>query len=429
MRRINVVVGLLFILAFTGCKQPCDKDGCDSACSLMVAGVPDNLLTQPANTIEPDFSGQGQVPRIVTDPNRPPKYLSLAECIAMALEKGATGQSAGSGLYNDSLRSWDPASRSFSGSDSNRVLALNPAIIAADIEASMAKFDAQWFTNMNWQTTDQQVTNQLGVGGATVINTQQATFNTGLVKYLPSGGTAGLTFSTAYEMTNLPAQINPSYNPKLQFSLEQPLLQLFGTEINQLLQNHPGSNFVPGATQFNFGSASGYGQAKDGILLTRLRFDQSRAEFEREESTKLLNVERAYWNLYSAYGNLYSIEQAMVQALEAWRINKDKFDAGTLSIADLAQSRAQYELFRTQRLAALGSPSPGSGQLVGVLETERNLRGLIGLPPEDGCRIVPTDAPTLAPYKPDWNACLHDALTLRRNSCWAGRTLSTSSSI
>jgi hypothetical protein len=48
-----------------------------------------------------------------------------------------------------------------------------------------------------------------------------------------------------------------------------------------------------------------------------------------------------------------------------------------------------------------------------VLEAERQLRGLLGIPPEDGMRLVPIDAPTLAPFQPDWTGALHEALTLR----------------
>ena len=42
--------------------------------------------------------------------------------------------------------------------------------------------------------------------------------------------------------------------------------------------------------------------------------------------------------------------------------------------------------------------------------TERQLRFTIGLPPEDGCRLVPNDEPTLAPYTPDWCTALNEAL-------------------
>jgi hypothetical protein len=117
----------------------------------------------------------------------------------------------------------------------------------------------------------------------------------------------------------------------------------------------------------------------------------------------LLNVETAYWNLYDAYWTLYANEAALRQAFEAWKITRLKFEAGSAATQDLAQSRQQYEQFRGQRLTSLGQ----------VLESERQLRALLGLPGEDGTRLVPIDSPTLTAYDPDWDTAVHEALTLR----------------
>ena len=83
----------------------------------------------------------------------------------------------------------------------------------------------------------------------------------------------------------------------------------------------------------------------------------------------LANVEFAYWNLYNAYWNLYANEAALRQAYEAWKIAEVKLQAGKIAVADVAQARGQYELFRNQRLAALGGTgNPASGGVRGVLE-------------------------------------------------------------
>src|SRR5207248_2362117 len=105
---------------------------------------------------------------------------------------------------------------------------------------------------------------------------------------------------------------NPAWQTNLNFTFEQPLLQGFGTEINQLRTAHPGSVLNPFANQAR----------TEGILITRIRFDQQRAEFERNINFLVLNVEIAYWNLYGSYWTLYSREKAMQQAYEAWKINK-----------------------------------------------------------------------------------------------------------
>jgi outer membrane protein TolC len=117
----------------------------------------------------------------------------------------------------------------------------------------------------------------------------------------------------------------------------------------------------------------------------------------------LANVEIAYWNLYSSYGVLYANEQGLRQAFTAWDLNRQRYEAGRSNLSDLAQSRGQYELFRSQRLTALNQ----------VLENEHQLRGLLRVPPSDGTRIVPLDAPTLAAYQPDWLTAVNEALALR----------------
>ena len=167
-------------------------------------------------------------------------------------------------------------------------------------------------------------------------------------------------------------------------------------EINQLRQSVPGSLLLPNANVLNGLPQPGV----EGILVTRLRFDQQRAEFQRVVNYMLANVEYSYWNLYNAYWSLYSNESALRQAYEAWKIAEVKLQAGKIAVADVAQTRGQYELFRSQRIASLD----------GVLESERQLRGMLGMPVEDGQRLVPSDSPTLAPFQPDWDTAQEEAL-------------------
>lgn len=349
-------------------------------------------------------------PTTIYDPERPPRYVSLAECLAMALEHGNIGSQnlqlflsqfsiSQVSQFVDNLATF--GGQTVLGDDNIRVLAFDPAVTATNIESALSKFDTRWTTNLNWNKTDTPIGTALQAaqaGQINVLKTDAASFNTGLLKPLPTGGVAGITFNTNYQLTNTQtARVNPSYQPSLQFQFEQPLLQGFGVEINQLRTNHPNSILTP------FNQALAGNRFVEGILITRLRFDEERAEFERNINFMLANVEIAYWTLYNAYWTLYSREQALRQAYEAWKINKARFEAGRVAIQDFAQSRQQYELFRGQRIQALGD----------ILEKERQLRGLLGLPVEDCCRLVPCDAPTLAPYCPDWCTALNEALALR----------------
>lgn len=399
-----VLTGLMLSVAgVLGCKQQCFLHECDYD-HYRGVGLTAALEGDPSvSTILPK-AAHVPPPMTVRDTDRPIRYLSLYEAIALALEYGNVGNPSvvsGAGFANDNLVSF--TGRGVAGSDSIRVLALDPAIVGADIEAALAKFDTRWTTSMTWRRQDIPVASLIDQ----FTNADYATFQTGLLKPLPTGGVAGITWITEYTFVTDPPvnvalpgggminflTVNPQYRPRLQFQFEQPLLQNFGAEINQLRATHPGSLLTP------FQTAS----RTEGILITRLRFNQARAEFERNVNILLLNVETAYWNLYGAYWTLFAREQALRQAFEAWRINMTRAELGQVTVEDLAQARQQYEQFRGLRLAALGD----------VLERERQLRGLLGMPLEDGFRLVPCDTPTLAPFRPDWYSALDEAMALR----------------
>jgi outer membrane protein TolC len=394
MRWKTVVAGLVLgLVATVGCKQQCFLTECDYDHYRQI--MPANLECDLTKSVIPSSRAVPK-PATVLDSERPARPLSLQEAIAMSLENGTIGSPTLNGTANLNLATF-AGRAAFTAENSVRVIALDPAVVGADIEASLAKFDARWTSAMNWSVTDQPTgSNAL----QSFQNGDHSTFNTALLKPLPTGGVAGITFRTDYQFLSAPPPTtpgttftNPAYRPSLQFQFEQPLLQGYGIEINQLRNTHPGSVLTPFPV----------GGRVEGILITRLRFDEQRAEFQRNVNTMLVNVEVAYWNLYGSYWNLYSREQALRQAFEAWKINRERYNAGRIPVQELAQTQGQYELFRAQRVQALEQ----------VLENERALRLLIGLPVEDGTQIVPTDVPNLAPYVPDWDSAVNDALALR----------------
>jgi outer membrane protein TolC len=391
--------GLALILAASaGCKQTCYMTECDVDRYIHNSAIPANMECTPDLGVRPSPAALTPPPSTVDDPERPIRYLPLAEAVSISLQQGNIGDQGLTGQAND--QGLLPTAGTTAASSSIRVFAYDPAVAGLEIERALSRFDAVWTTSMNWNTTDRPVgtpldTFQAGSSGLNAIKTEAATFTTGILKPLPTGGVAGITFTNAYQFTNLPSRVNPSYQPSLQLSFEQPLLQGFGVEINQIRPAHPGSILNAGA--FN------PQPTQEGVLVTRLRFDQSRAEFDRLVQQMVTNVEVAYWNLYGSYWNLYAQEAALRQAYTAWRILRTRFEAGKANTGEVAQARGQYELFRGNRLDALAQ----------VLDSERQLRRLMDIPIEDGTRLVPADGPTLAPYFPDWTSALNEALALR----------------
>jgi len=396
----RALAGVLAISVSGGCKQQLFMAPSDYSDAIKV-GLPKTLETKPHNPIVP-----GQVEKIgnlstVVDFAKPPRYMMLRECIALALEQGNIGQLAPNnfGFKNEQISQF--ANRIATGTDAIRAFAIDPASAAAEVERSLSRFDARWVTSMQWQKIDQPTAAQF----LSFQNSQDAAqFNSTLAKPLPTGGVAGITFSTTYskfspQAASQTALVNPNYIPQLQFSLEQPLLRLFGVEINQIANIIPlqtGSITLPNLTSLS-------GNGTEGILITRLRVDQNRANFDLEINYMLANVEAAYWNLYAAYYNLYAQEEGLRQAFEGYRFIRIRVELGTAPPQDLDQIQAQFHRFQRQVYLARGQ----------VLESERQLRGLIGLRSDDVVRLVPIDEPNLAPYLPDFHEAANDTIAMR----------------
>src|SRR5262249_35475491 len=96
-------------------------------------------------------------PADVDNADRPPRHMTLQEAIAISLENGATVRGGTtSGQADDGMLAGQISGLVLPGNSSDRirVLALNPAIVTASLEESLARFDAVWVSSMNWTTTD-----------------------------------------------------------------------------------------------------------------------------------------------------------------------------------------------------------------------------------------------------------------------------------
>ena len=395
----RALAGALTLSAAGGCKQQLFMHPADYHDAVKVA-LPKTLETDPHGPIAP-----GQVDRMgnintVTDFVRPPRYMSLRECIALSLEQGNTGAQSRNnfGLKNENTTVTPQNGRVAGGTDAIRAFAVDPAVAAAEIERSLSRFDARWVNTVQWQKLDQPVAAQF-------LSFQQsrdaATISSTLAKPLPTGGVVGITASTDYSKFSQQAAsqtslVNPNYTPRVQVAIEQPLLRLFGVEINQISNVGPLSE----GSQVFQGLRPAGGAGTQGILVTRIALDQAKANFDAQVNYMLVNVEAAYWNLYASYYNLYAQEEGLRQAFEGYRFTLIRVLNGTDPPQRLDQIQAQFHRFQRFVYQARGQ----------VLESERQLRGLLGLRSDDGTRILPIDYPNLAPYKPDFHEAATDAI-------------------
>src|SRR5438874_1627655 len=139
----------ILMAATSGCKQQCFIKECDYQHTRdQLAGA---LYHMPEAGQAPAVSVlHTPEPKTVLNPDRPVRFVSLAEAQSTALEQGRRGSLALNGQSDDSqaLQSFQNVGNI--SSDHIRVLALDPAIAQATLESSLSKFDAVFQSSTNW---------------------------------------------------------------------------------------------------------------------------------------------------------------------------------------------------------------------------------------------------------------------------------------
>lgn len=284
-------------------------------------------------------------------------------------------------------------------------LGYRPGEAGTAIDLRLAAFDTFITAGGAWSNSEQQVLSNIQVlgtgrnaltqklfggpqagygvnstlGGATqdVFSSLPGVEVLGLLKRNATGGLTRINYTLNYQNlnpVNVFTALNPAWQSAVNLSFEQPLLQGAGVEFN-----------------------------RSPILIARANYEQQIKDFQSQVHTLLRDVELAYWQIVFTYQDLYSRQTGMEQALATWQKEKNKQEVGTGAVPDVAQAREQYEFFRAARLQALSR----------VLAAERDLRRLMGLPPDDDRRIIPADVPTVAEYQPHWQLAVSETMDFR----------------
>jgi len=372
-RRTTSLICVASVL--TGCHKPYIMTQVDYE----YYNTPNPVTTAPIPD-DPEELTPGGKPRSVADPTRKKDWdLTLEECKRIALQ------------------------------NNKRIayLGYEPGIIGTKVDTALARFDPFYQLGNQWSYVNNPLANNIQVfgTGANSITTKAAGTSAGgfgtnttdggatsdaptltstpgqdlmsLSKRNAAGGLTKIYYDLDYQNNNPVGAfitINPYWRSTAGVGLEQPLLQGGGVEFNR----------AP-------------------ILIARANHEEEIKKFEVEVQTMLRDLELAYWDLYNSYEVLYSREAGLEQALATWQIERNKEIAGRSTPADVAQTREQLEQFRAQRITALND----------VLLRERELRALMGLPPDDEYRIIPKDEPSFARYDPNWQLGVTESMQFR----------------
>ena len=243
------------------------------------------------------------------------------------------------------------------------------AVTNAVIDQAQAAFDPMLTQNNTWSRTNNPA------GEFDPLDPFRSLFaGTPTDAYL---GTLGLTKTNvlggqwALTATENPTRIaapgpfplNPQDPTAVQLSYTQPLLQGAGFAVNT----------AP-------------------IVIARINTEQSFFQYKDSVQEMVRGVIASYWNLVQARIVVWADDIQVRQSEEALNLATAKLKTGLGGLADVAQARVTYTQFKAALVAAQAN----------LLTQEDVLRNLLGLPPDDGRKIVPVSAPTTERLKPEW---------------------------
>ncbi len=246
------------------------------------------------------------------------------------------------------------------------------AIATTAIDQAKAVFDPVFSANSRFRHTELPGLNTAGTSivrsrtGGNDSDVKLSDLNT-------FGGTTEFAVANALDNPAVAGFLNRNA-PTATLSYTQPLLAGFGSE----------ANTAP-------------------IVIARYQQEISYFQFKDSMQELVRGTISAYWSLVQARTELWAREIQVDQLQSVYDLRAAEFRSERVSQGVVAQPKASYATFRANLIAAQAN----------VLQREAALRNMIGLPPEDGERIVPSTPPTRDQIQFRWEE-INDTAQSRR---------------
>ena len=242
----------------------------------------------------------------------------------------------------------------------------DPAIFDALRQAAVAAFDTTANLSYTGNRFNQPPATVFGPGIPANTRRDDGTLAASLVKPWATGATTSVAYSPnpgyLYFPNGTSGLFNPKYTSSTELLIKQPLLRGAGIDVNR----------AP-------------------IRIAQLRADQSIWDVKQATLALVRSVEEAYWSLQAAHAALHAIEDILPSIDSVVKIQQERFEEERTIRAEVAKARAQQATFRQACIDARAN----------ALNQELHLRNLLGLPPNDGLTIVPSDPASEAPLNFD----------------------------
>lgn len=383
-----VLAGMMLLAALAGCQpqQPKFLFPRGNAASQYIA---QQTQIEYPDTEIPSLADVCETLAPLTLENPDPKeewLLSLDEVRQMALDNGRVLRQLSGVNFSSSGVNGMP---SLLLSSPNAALSVyDPALIESNpangVQAALSAFDAVWSSTIAWESQDtpRNYIQSRAYGSKTEVGTFQST----LSKTVATGGNVYMGTGFGYDYSDAETRLWESdWTSYLEAGFKQPLLRGAGIEYNRIA----GPNGSIGNS--------------NGVVLARINTDMALCDFEMGVRNTLQDIEETYWNLYYAYRSLSATGSGLDAALQSWRTVKAQFEVGHVqgTAQNIAQAEQNYQRFKVSVQEAQSN----------LYKNEQLLRYMIGIAPTDGRLIKPSDEPTIARVKYDWEEIVAEGLT------------------
>ena len=257
-----------------------------------------------------------------------------------------------------------------------RVTALEPEIAAAEYAAERALYDTVFVVDASYSVTDAPTVLEFNAS-----QSEDLRITPGIVQPLPTGGEVRAEFFyNRLETTNPFATLDTSYETDARFTIDQPLLAGFGTDVAELQ-----------------------------LRVASSQLGQARARRALEVVDTLAAVDRAYWQLYRARQTVDVRRQQVELAREQLARAERRFAAGESPEIEVVRARSGLADARELLLQAGGDAGVRQRALKQLIDD--NDGGLLSI--GGGAAIVPDTPPVPVAYDLD-PAALADYAEERR---------------
>ena len=261
------------------------------------------------------------------------------------------------------------------------VLGFVPQVAGATIGVEEAVFDPVFNINTQGGHYFRQTStliNSLGTGiptlNTTFWNSPAGLNQVYLEKLFVTGGKAQIGIGqnlTGYSPTGNFVTVNPAWQSTLNLILEQPLFRGRGAVATE----------AP-------------------LRIARANQNQSWHSFQALVNQILRDAEAAYWETSEAYREFQLRDLSLAQALRTLDREQERMRIGEGAIPDVAQAQEHVEEVRIER----------ADTETRYIIAQRELRRIMGVPPDDPRPIIPATIAGDAPLVVDWEAGVHQAM-------------------